>query len=272
MISPFRRAFRCDGELVVFGVPCSTLPPDRAAEAILDRAARSEDRAWLACPTGAHGLVTAAREAGFLRILASADFVLPDGMPLVFLGRLAGFPAMDRVFGPDFMLEVCRRSATDGPGHFFCGGREGVAGELADRLRALFPGLRVNGIMTPPFHEPGEGDLDAIASAFRASGAGVLWLGVSTPKQERWGAALRDRLTKGVIVTVGAAFDYNTGRVHRAPAPLQRLGLEWLVRLLQDPRRLLSRYARIIPLFLLFTARQLRAGCPGCARPAGGRP
>jgi N-acetylglucosaminyldiphosphoundecaprenol N-acetyl-beta-D-mannosaminyltransferase len=166
---------------------------------------------------------------------------------------------MTRVFGPDLMIEVCRRSTQPANPlrHFFYGGSPGVAAELATRLTERFVGLAAVGCMSPPFRELAEDEVLAIADTINRSGADVVWVGLGTPKQERWAAAMRSRLHAKVLVTVGAAFDYHTGRLRRAPPLMQRAGLEWAYRLAQQPGRLWRRYLINNPLFVVLAAAEL---------------
>src|SRR5437899_2186337 len=138
------------------------------------------------CATSVHGLVEAARDPSFRAILNGAARVTPDGMPLVWFGRLRGRRAMGRVYGPALMKEVCRLTAGHPVRHFFYGGGPGVADELARRLQAEFRGLRVAGTWSPPYRALAQAELARIAEAINASGADVVWVGLSTPKQERW--------------------------------------------------------------------------------------
>jgi N-acetylglucosaminyldiphosphoundecaprenol N-acetyl-beta-D-mannosaminyltransferase len=203
-----------------------------------------------------HGVVEAQSDEGFRSILNSADLNVPDGMPLTWLGRFAGFGEMDRVFGPEFMLRVCAASTEHGLSHFFYGGNQGVARDLAVRLSARFPLMKVAGVFCPPFRSLTSGEKSEIIEILNHSNAEFIWIGLSTPKQERWMGEFVTELKARVAFGVGAAFDYNTGRLRRAPIFLQRAGLEWLFRMLQEPRRLFGRYFRNIPLFVCLTVRQ----------------
>ena len=163
-------------------------------------------------------------------------------MPLVWLGRLRGFPLKRRVYGPELMLEFCRATVRKGYRHFFYGGTPGVADELAAKLARQFPGLQVVGVFSPPFR-PLTPDEDAqVARRIRDAQPDVLWVGLSTPKQERWMYEHRESVEAPVMVGVGAAFDLNTGRLRQAPRWMREHGLEWLWRLLMEPRRLWRRY------------------------------
>ena len=192
--------------------------------------------------TGMHGVREAQHDPALKEVLNSADLVVPDGMPLVWLGRWRGYALRRRVYGPELMLEFCRATASKGYRHFFYGGAPSVADELASRLARQFPGLQAVGTYAPPFR-PLTPDEDAqVARMIRGAKPDVLWVGLSTPKQERWMHEHRDKLDAPVMVGVGAAFDLNTGRVKQAPAWMREHGLEWFWRLLMEPRRLWRRY------------------------------
>jgi len=208
------------------------------------------------CVTGVHGVMEAQSDAAFRRILNRAYLCTPDGMPMVWLGKLSGHARMRRVYGPDLMLEVCRWSETSGCRHFFYGGAPGVAGKLRDQLRARFPRLQVAGCHTPPFRALTAAEEKELQQTIQAARPDILWVGLSTPKQEKFMAEYLPKLDVTLMVGVGAAFDFHSGRVRQSPPWLQKSGLEWLYRLGQEPRRLAGRYLRNNPLFLLKIAGQ----------------
>jgi N-acetylglucosaminyldiphosphoundecaprenol N-acetyl-beta-D-mannosaminyltransferase len=192
--------------------------------------------------TGMHGVTEAESNSGFRRVLEEAALVVPDGMPLVWLGRRQGFHLARRVYGPELLEEFCRATVSRGYRHFFYGGASGVAGQLAAKLQDQFPGMRIAGTYSPPFRMLTAEEDQSIAEHVNASQADVLWVGLSTPKQERWMHAYRKKLNVPVLVGVGAAFDFHTGRVAQAPYWMREHGMEWLFRLLQEPQRLWRRY------------------------------
>jgi N-acetylglucosaminyldiphosphoundecaprenol N-acetyl-beta-D-mannosaminyltransferase len=203
------------------------------------------------CVTGVHGVMECQRDSSLLKIHNGSGMTTPDGMPMVWASRWAGVREVDRVYGPDLMLEVCRLAAAKGWSSFFYGGKPGVAEQLVERLVAQFPGLRIAGTHSPPFGDlsPNE-DLEITARINRAR-ADIVWVGLSTPKQERWMADHRATINAKVLVGVGAAFDINSGGLRQAPRVVQRAGLEWLYRLLQEPTRLSRRYFRNNPEFIV---------------------
>jgi N-acetylglucosaminyldiphosphoundecaprenol N-acetyl-beta-D-mannosaminyltransferase len=208
------------------------------------------------CITGMHGVMESQSIAELRDIHNRAGMVTPDGMPLVWMAWLNGLNRVERVYGPDLMLEVARRSLRKGYRHFFYGGAEGVADLLAARMLHRFPGLQIVGTYAPPFGPlPPEEDA-AIVERINASRADVVWVGLSTPKQERWMAQHVGRLNVPVLVGVGAAFDFHAGLKRQAPRWMQRCGLEWAFRLATEPRRLAGRYFKNIPRFILLAAAQ----------------
>ena len=196
-------------------------------------------------------------DAAFKKILNDAFLCTPDGMPMVWAGRLDGHAEMRRVYGPDLMLDVCAWSETSGAKHFFYGGADGVAELLAQKLKNKFPKLQVVGTYTPPFRALNEAELKALQEKVSVTRPDFFWVGLSTPKQEKFMAEFLPQLDATLMVGVGAAFDFHSGRVRQAPRWMQRSGLEWLYRLGSEPRRLWRRYCRNNPLFVLNFLAQL---------------
>ena len=250
-----RRAVTAVPKANVLGVGVHALNMEAAVDAI-EAAVAANARGYV-CVTGVHGVIEAQRDEKFRAILNRAFLVTPDGMPTVWVGKAQGHRRMERVYGPDLMLEVCRRSVEKGYTHFIFGGNEGVARELAARLRSKFPGIKIVGIFTPPFRPLNcdeEAELIALVESTRPD---LFWVGLSTPKQERFMDNYLDRLNVKVMLGVGAAFDIHTGRTRDAPRWMQSSGLHWLFRLLQEPRRLARRYLVNNPLFIYQICLQL---------------
>ncbi|MFM8358377.1 MAG: WecB/TagA/CpsF family glycosyltransferase [Verrucomicrobiota bacterium] len=239
----------------VLGVGISVLNLETAV-AVLAGAVRAGRRGYV-CVTGVHGVMESQSDEALRRIHNASLLTTPDGMPMVWLGRQAGHRSMDRVYGPDLMERVFAWSQGSGATHFFYGGNTGVAEELKGRLEARFPGIRVVGTATPPFRPLTAGEENALVEQVAALRPDFFWVGLSTPKQERFMAAYLPRLETKVMLGVGAAFDFHAGRVDQAPRWIQRSGFEWLYRLAQEPRRLWRRYLRNNPLFLWKIAGQL---------------
>jgi N-acetylglucosaminyldiphosphoundecaprenol N-acetyl-beta-D-mannosaminyltransferase len=232
----------------VLGVGISPLTRDQALVRIEDWIATG-DRQYV-CVSGIHGVMESQRDERLRAIHNAAGMVTPDGMPLVWLSRLRGQHYVERVYGPDLLLACCQRSLTKGYRHFFYGGAAGVPERLAERLQCRFPGLQVVGTYSPPFRPLSPEEDAELVRQVNAARPDVVWVGLSTPKQELWMSEHRDRLTAPVFIGVGAAFDFHAGLKPQAPPWMQRSGLEWLFRLWQEPRRLWRRYLRNNPLFV----------------------
>jgi N-acetylglucosaminyldiphosphoundecaprenol N-acetyl-beta-D-mannosaminyltransferase len=215
-----------------------------------------------ACVTGVHGVMESQRDPELRAIHNASGLTTPDGMPMVWAGRYAGARTMQRVYGPDLMLAVCARAAERGWTSFFYGGHDGVPELLAARLRARFPGLEVAGTFSPPFRDLTADEDDRVVDRINAAGADIVWVGLSTPKQERWMAAHVGRIAAPVLIGVGAAFDIHAGVLPQAPRWMQQAGLEWLYRLAREPRRLWRRYLANNPRFV----RQILARPPRLVR------
>jgi N-acetylglucosaminyldiphosphoundecaprenol N-acetyl-beta-D-mannosaminyltransferase len=192
--------------------------------------------------TDMHSLMQAQHAASFKQVLENADLVVPDGFPLVWLGRRKGFPLRRRVYGPELMERFCEETASRGYRHFFYGGATGVAENLAARLAARFPGLQIAGVYCPPYRSLAEAEDKEVVSQINGACADVVWVGLGAPKQERWMSEHQNRLAAPVLVGVGAAFDFHTGRIAQAPRWMRDHGLEWIFRLSREPRRLWRRY------------------------------
>jgi len=192
--------------------------------------------------TGMHGVTEALHDQEFAKVLNASSLVVPDGMPLVWIGRHRGFPLARRVYGPELMETFCARTAHEGYRHFFYGGAPDVAERVADRLTARFPGLQIAGTFCPPFRALTQEEDSKIVDLIQLSHADVVWVGLSTPKQERWMFEHKDKLGVPVLIGVGAAFDFHAGCMKQAPEWMRENGLEWLFRLVQEPRRLWRRY------------------------------
>lgn len=225
-----------------------------ATERVLDWAEARSHR--YVCVANVHMTMEAYDDPAFQRVVNDADLVTPDGMPLVWTLRRLGVADASRVAGPDLLLHVCSAAAERGVAVAFHGGSQEAIDGLVARLRAEMPTLRVPYAVSPPFRAPSPDEEAATIDALVASGAGVLFVGLGCPKQERWMAAHRDALPL-VQLGVGAAFDFHAGLVRRAPVALQRAGLEWAYRLVSEPRRLFGRYARHNPRFVRLVAAQL---------------
>jgi N-acetylglucosaminyldiphosphoundecaprenol N-acetyl-beta-D-mannosaminyltransferase len=239
----------------ILGVGVSPINMNTALE-VIDRWITDGAHQYV-CVAGVHGVMESQRDETLRQIHNAAGLVTPDGMPLVWLSRLYGWRNTRRVYGPDLMLDVCERSLATGYRHFFYGGNEGVPERLADRLQRRFPGLIVAGTYSPPFRAVTVDEDEAIVSRINDSKPDIVWVGLSTPKQEHWMAQHVDRITASVLIGVGAAFDFHAGLKRQAPRWMQQSGLEWLFRLGTEPRRLWRRYLVNNPLFVWLMFLQL---------------
>jgi N-acetylglucosaminyldiphosphoundecaprenol N-acetyl-beta-D-mannosaminyltransferase len=239
----------------VLGVGVSAIDPERAVATIGGWIELGLSR--YVCVTGVHGVMESQRDPALRAIHNRAGLVTPDGMPMVWVSHLHGHRQVRRVYGPDLMLRICDLSQSAGWRHFFYGGGEGVAPLLARRLMERFPRLQVAGTRTPPFRSLSPTEDAEACGQIEASRSDIVWVGLSTPKQERWMAEHVGRVAASVLIGVGAAFDFLAGLKRQAPSWMQRGGLEWLFRLLAEPRRLGPRYLRNNPGFLLLLALQL---------------
>jgi N-acetylglucosaminyldiphosphoundecaprenol N-acetyl-beta-D-mannosaminyltransferase len=223
----------------VLGVGVHALDLVRAVE-LVESALLERQRGYV-CVTGVHGIMEAQRDSEFREILRGALLVVPDGMPTVWVGRAQGLE-MRRVFGPDLMWELCRGSVAKNFTHLLCGGKPGVAEELQRNLERWFPGIRIVGTVTPPFRPFLAEELADLEHLVARLSPNIIWVGLSTPKQERFMSELVPRISSGIMIGVGAAFDIHTGRLKDAPDWVKNAGLQWLHRLLQEPSRLWKRY------------------------------
>jgi len=233
----------------VLGIGLSAINLDSALAEIA-RALESRTKGYI-CVTGVHGVSEAQNDPQLRAILNGAFLNTPDGMPMVWVGRIRGFREMDRVYGPDLMLRVCQHAEHRGYRHFLYGGGEGVAQELQRRLEARFPGIKIVGTYTPPFRPLTPAESEDLIHRISELKPDIVWVGLSTPKQERFMAEYWRKLDATLLFGVGAAFDFHAGRVRQAPHWMQRAGLEWLFRLRCEPKRLWRRYLKNNPLFVI---------------------
>jgi len=226
-------------------------------EAVMRLGAWSHERtSRVVCICNVHSVVTARQDPAFADVLRQAEMCTPDGAPVAWMLRRLGHPGQPRINGPDLMWRYCAWAAANGEAIYLYGGSDATLALLQRRLLAAFPALRIAGAHAPPFRALSAAEDVAVVDAINASGAGTVWVSLGCPKQELWMQAHRGRV-QAVMLGVGAAFDYHAGTLRRAPPWAQRAGLEWLHRLLSEPRRLWRRYLVTNTLFVLAAARQL---------------
>ena len=202
--------------------------------------------------TGAHGLVYAQSNTNFFSILSRFYLNLPDGTPSVWVGKLKGAKKMKRCYGPDFFRTILTNTKDLPIRHFFCGGNEGVAEELKIMCQQKFENFNICGTYCPPFLATDQYNYEEIAEKINTTNASIVWIGLSTPKQEVFAYNLSKYTDVHFIICVGAAFDFHTDKVKQAPKLIQKIGMEWFFRLCMEPKRLFKRYIEIVPKFIYF--------------------
>ena len=248
--SSIRKGARCErlARVDVLGVPLSAGTMSNALDEV-SRWVVDREPAF-AIFRDVHGIMESQRRPEVLEAHRRAGLVACDGMPMVWASRWAGVRNAERVYGPDFMLALCARAEAEGWKSFFYGGKVGVAERLSIRLRGQFPGLCVVGEYSPPFRPLTSVEDAAVVEMIDDSGADLVWIGLSTPKQELWMAEHVGRLRAPALLGVGAAFDFLAGEVRQAPRWIRRSGFEWVFRAAMEPRRLGRRYLRNNPAFV----------------------
>jgi len=242
----------------VLGIAVDALNMPRALDRIVQYL--DIDEKGYVCVAGVHGVMEAQRCTELRTVYQRSLMTVPDGMPLVWVGHIQGHSAMERVTGPDLMLEVFAEPRLAHMTHFFYGGEPGVAEELRLRLQQRFPHASVVGTYTPPFRDLNPTEEAGFIARIRELKPDVVWVGIGCPRQEIFMARYLDQLDTRLIFGVGAAFDYHTGRIRDCAPWIKRAGLQWLHRLSQDPRRLWKRYLRNNPAFVWRITLQLLGG------------
>jgi N-acetylglucosaminyldiphosphoundecaprenol N-acetyl-beta-D-mannosaminyltransferase len=231
----------------ILGTCVSAINMTQALETIGEWLARRTSH--YVCVTPAHVIMDGFRNPATRGWINRAGLATPDGMGVVWLLKIRGYRSVARVYGPDLVLKTCARFLPDRRRHFFYGGEPGVPEQLALRLSARFPGLQIAGTFSPPFRPPTPAEDEAAIQRINDSRADILWIGIGSPKQEQWMAEHAGKVNAPATIGVGAAFDFLSGRKRQAPAWIQSAGLEWLFRLVSEPRRLWRRYSQY-PLFV----------------------
>lgn len=235
----------------VLGVPFFSKDINAAVEQVINCCEEGMvPKNYCISASGAHGLVEAYKNPSFKLTLNQFYLNLPDGMPVVWIGRLKGAKEISRCYGPDFFMNIMKASASLPIKHFLCGGKEGVADMLKVNCAERFGNSQVVGTFCPPFRQMTDAELEELAQTINQSKANFVWIGMSCPKQEQFAFRLSKFTQTHFIVAVGAAFDFHTDRVKQAPKWIQNAGMEWFFRLLMEPKRLFSRYFEIVPKFI----------------------
>lgn len=223
----------------VQGIAVSAINMNSAQEAIL--AALNNHQKGYICVTGVHGISEAQHDAQLRKIHNEAFLVTPDGMPLVWIGKWIAGKCVDRVYGPDLLISVCEATENSSCRHFMYGGAPGVAERLCACLRERFPRLNIVGMYTPPFRNLNEKEETELIKTIDKVAPTIVWVGLSTPKQEYFMAEYLQKLNTTLMIGVGAAFDFHSGSKRQAPYWIQRSGFEWLYRLIHNPTHLWKR-------------------------------
>ncbi|MEA2191613.1 MAG: N-acetylglucosaminyldiphosphoundecaprenol N-acetyl-beta-D-mannosaminyltransferase [Solirubrobacteraceae bacterium] len=252
---PARPAPVAPSAVNVLGVPLSVTDYDETMDWI-DASIAHRQKGYI-CVAATHTIMVCDEDPELREAVLNASMTVPDGQPLVWAMNALGGDLEQRVYGPELMARYCERAAATGARIYLYGGRnQGALVQLALNLRHRYPGVRIVGGYSPPYRDLSEEEEDAIVAEMNKARADIVWVGVGAPKQEKWMAAMRDRLDAPVLVGVGAAFDFHAGLVPQAPKWMQSAGLEWTFRLAHEPRRLWRRYARYNPRFVTGFARQ----------------
>ena len=226
----------------VLGVSIDAVDMEQAL-AMVDVRLQEGPRGYV-CFVDVHGILEALKSESVAQTYEQAAMAMPDGTPTVWMGRIQGLREMNFVTGPGMMNEVFRRPEFAGYSHYFYGGEPGVAEELAAALCRQYPWTRIEGVYTPPFRELTHDEEEQLVAEVSRLKPDIVWVGISTPRQDLWMRRMLPRLETRMIFGVGAAFDFLTGRIRLCPEWMKRAGLHWLHRLAQDPARLWIRNVR----------------------------
>ena len=210
------------------------------------------------CVSNVHMVMEGYDSKEFQQIVNDADLITSDGMPLVFVLKMMGLKVASRVYGPTLTLEVCELAAKRGINIALYGGMPDSLLDFVGLLEDRFPDIKIVSAISPPFRELTHDEKKSYIKEIALSGARIVFVGIGCPKQERWMYEHRKKLNS-VLIGVGAAFDFHSGRVKQAPSWMQKIGMEWFFRLLMEPRRLIVRYAKHNPRFIVLLAFQLLA-------------
>lgn len=238
----------------VLGVKVSAINMEDACVAVEETIAQNKKGYVCVCPVST--VMECQNDSVMLKSVNTATVVTPDGMPVVWLGKMKGHNGVSRVYGPDLMLEVCRISAAKGYKNYFYGSNHNVLERLQERLKTLFPGFVVSGAYSPPFRKLSKEEDNEIIRMINETKPDILWVGLGSPKQDIWMYEHKDKLNVAVMLGVGAAFDFISETKLQAPKFMQKIGLEWLFRLSCEPKRLWKRYLIGNPLFIYLICRE----------------
>jgi len=234
----------------ILGVKISAIDIDDACSLVERGVLKRQKRYICVCPVST--IMECKKNEKVLRSVNSADLATPDGMTVVWLGRMHGYKNIRRVYGPELMEEVCAISAKSGYKNYLYGSTQEVLGKLKERLVKEYPGLIISGMFSPPFRQLSNDEDNKIVEEINNNAPDIVWVGLGSPKQDLWMYEHRDRINAPVMIGVGAAFDFLAGTKPQAPRWIRDNGFEWLFRLVTEPKRLWCRYLVDCPLFVYY--------------------
>lgn len=239
----------------ILGVKISAIDMGDACSLIEEAILKRQKIYICVCPVST--IMECKRDEKVLMSVNSADLVTPDGMPMVWIGKINGHKNIRRVYGPELMQSICGISEKNGYRNYLYGSSPDVLGKLRERLNKKYPNLIISGIFSPPFRQLSKDEDDKVTEGINNSNSDIIWVGLGSPKQDLWMYGHRDRINAPVMVGVGAAFDFLAGTKLQAPRWMRESGLEWFFRLITEPKRLWRRYLVDNTLFLCYLGGEL---------------
>jgi N-acetylglucosaminyldiphosphoundecaprenol N-acetyl-beta-D-mannosaminyltransferase len=204
-----------------------------------------------------HTIMEGFHDPEFREIINKAFLSIPDGKPLEIVGKIKGHKDISRLFGPTVMEKFIDWGRKDNVSHFFFGSSDENLEKLQLAIESRYPGTKIAGLIAPPYKPATDWDNKDFIRAINESGADFIWVGLGAPKQERWMYDHHGKINKGILFGIGAGFDYMAGNTRHAPVWMKEASLEWLFRLIQEPRRLWKRYLKTIPAFIFFVSLEI---------------
>ena len=242
----------------VLDIPLYDLGMKQAVQNVIEvcsKQTKKENRCISA--TSAHGLVISKKDPEFKKLLKFFYFNLPDGRTTAIIGRIKGAKYMEQCTGPDFLKNVIEVTSQLEIKHFFCGGKELVAEELKLNCEKKYHNNHIVGVYCPPFRPMTDEELKVLGDKINSKNVDIVWIGLSTPKQEYFAKRLSQHTNVHFIVTIGAAFDFHTNKIRKAPLFITKLSMEWFYRLSMEPVRLWRRYLEVVPKFIYYSIKEL---------------
>lgn len=233
------------------------IPGYEALYSLLRTTAKSAGKSMYVTVNNVHTMMEGFRNPSYQQIINNAYLSIPDGKPLQIVGHLKGNKEITRLFGPTVFENFIDWGRKDGIRHFFFGSSPQTLVQLKESIEKKYPGTIIAGCLAPPFAPMEEWQNEAFLQQINQSDADFIWIGLGAPKQEQWMSQHHAQLRKGVLLGIGAGFDYLAGNTQHAPLWMKNASLEWLYRLIQEPRRLWKRYFSTIPPFVLFAGIEL---------------